>query len=395
TLIFASMAGHWKGFRFLPPGGWLWLAYCFASLISIYNAPMPLYTWFAFVKALKMVVVFIAAYNFIRTEKELRFALLCLVGVMCWELIAVINQKYVDHIYQVWGTFEHQNSLCMFTILLGMVLLAVALGPKEKGANFFLFAFIGCAAIVQSSLSRAGLFIFAAGTVGVVAGSLIDRPTRRRLSVLGGLTLVALLGLAMTMDTILARFNDYGNDESKRTRDMLNLSSRMMLNDFPAGIGWNNFAETINPPWTYGEHIDYWQQANGNTVDKKYRKGVVESLWWLLLAETGYQGFATYVLFIALFLFWNVRNAIFFRRSYLGSVSIGLFVGSSMNYAQSFLERVLTQPRNMMLWFILLAMTARIHTWRKAELRRRRFLFEEQVQQTPRKYLEYHEPAAA
>lgn len=394
TLLFAQMSWRWKKFRFCPPGFWLYILYCAASFISIINAPMPLYTWFAAVKAFKMIVVFVAAYNFVRTENDLRFALLSVSAVVLWELVVVLEQKYVRHIYQVWGTFEHQNSLSMFCILAGMVFLAIALGPKRRSSNFFLFAFLACAAIVQSSLSRAGLMIFALGTVCVVSLSLIDRPTRRRLSVLGGLTFVAILGTALTLDTIMKRFNDYGNDESKRTRDMLNISSKMMLTDFPLGIGWNNFAETINAPWAYSEHIDYWNKVNGNPVDKRYKKGIVESLWWLLLAETGYQGLITYLLLIFTFLWWNLRNIIYFRRQYLGAVSIGLLIGSSMNYLQSFLERVLTQPRNMMLWFILLAITARITTWRRADQRRRRRLYRERVQAQEHLLLEYPEAEA-
>jgi hypothetical protein len=396
VLIFGSMAGQWKSFRFFPPGFFLWILYCFGSLISLFNAPEPMYGWYAFAKALKMIVVFVAAYNFIKTEDDLRFALLCFAGVIGWELFAVLRQKYVERIYQVWGTFEHQNSLCMYTILIGMVFLAVALGPKHKRSNFYLFAFLACAAIVQSSLSRAGLLIFAAGSLAVVVASLIDRPTRRRIKVLGGLACVGIIGLTLTIDTIMLRFNQYGNEESKRTRDMLNVSSKLMLQDYPAGIGWNNFAVTINAPFTYGEHIDDWQRKNNNPVDKRYKKGVVESLWWLLLAETGYQGLILFLLFVGLFYWMGIQNAIFFRRSYIGAVSVGILIGTSMNYLQSFLERVLTQPRNMMLWFILLAATARITAWRKAELRRRRMVFLDQFKQpVPQKLLEYHEPAPA
>ncbi|MGN6387458.1 MAG: O-antigen ligase family protein [Verrucomicrobiota bacterium] len=371
SLIWAQMSGDWTRFRFAPPGFWLYIIYCFASLISFINAPAPLQASFAAFKAFKAVVIFIAAFNFIKSENDLKFALRCMGWVMMWELIAVLRQKYLLHVYQVWGTFEHQNSLCMFSILIGLVFLSVAMGPKDKHSNFFLFSYLVCAAIVQSSLSRGGLVMFAVGTIGVILASLVDKPTRRRLYVLAGISCIALLGLMMTMDTIVGRFEDYGNEESKNTRHMLNISASMMLHDYPLGIGWNNFAETINKPYPYGDHIDHWQLVNGNTVDPDYKKGVVESLWWLLLSETGYQGFITYLALIVTFLWWNLKNAIFFRRHYLGAVSIGLFMGSFMNYMQSFLERVLTQPRNMFLWFMLLAATARIWTWRKAEIKRR------------------------
>ena len=42
-------------------------------------------------------------------------------------------------------------------------------------------------------------------------------------------------------------------------------------------------------------------------VDK--HKGIVESHYFLLLAETGYQGLVAYLLFIGFFLWLNVRAA--------------------------------------------------------------------------------------
>ena len=393
TLIFAHMFGNWKHFKFFPPGFWLYILYCGACLLSIVNAPVPEYALYAAWRAFKAILIFVAAYNFIRSEDDLRFALISMGLVMFWQLVAVLNQKYVQGIYQVWGTFEHQNSLCMFTILIGMVFLAAAMGPKRPSSLYFVIAYIACAVIVQSTLSRAGLFMFAAGTMMVIAASLLDKPTRRRLGVLAGIACIGLIGLSMTMDTIIKRFTDYGNEESKRTREHLNIAAHKMLKEYPLGIGWNNFAETINPPFWYGDHIDEYYRQTGNTVDKKYKKGVVESLWWLHLAETGYQGLVTYLIIIFVFLWWNVNNAIYYRRRYLGAISIGLFFGSFINYMQSFLERVLTQPRNLMLWLVLLAMTARIMTWRKAERRRRNREFREAIERIPsHRRLEYKHP---
>ncbi len=395
SLIWASMFGNWKRFRFFPPGFWLYMLYWFACLISLLNADVVLYGLFSAVKALKIIVVFVAAFNFIRSDEDIRFALISLGLVMLWQLVVVLDQKYLKGIYQVMGTFEHQNSLSMFAIMIGMVFLAVAMGPKRKSSLFFVFVFLACAVIVQSTLSRAGLFIFAAGTVFVAGASLLDKPTRRRLTVLASLACVGVLGLAMTLDTIIARFNDYGTDESRRTREQLNVASWQMLQAEPLGIGWNNFGVAINYS-LYSQHIDAWHLANGNKIDRDYRKGIVESLWWLHLAETGYQGLLTYLLLIGLFMWWNFRNAIYYHRRYLGAVSIGIFVGFTMNYLQSFLERVLTQPRNMMLGLILMAITARITTWRIAESRRRNREWRERIERIPaERQIELGEPVAA
>jgi len=47
-------------------------------------------------------------------------------------------------------------------------------------------------------------------------------------------------------------------------------------------------------------------------------------------------------------------------------------VGCGINYLQSFVERVLTQPRNLMIWLVLLALTAKIEVWRRQSVRQQR-----------------------
>jgi hypothetical protein len=128
----------------------------------------------------------------------------------------------------------------------------------------------------------------------------------------------------------------------------------------------------INKPFPYGDKIDDWQRANGNPVDPTYQKGVVESVYWLILAETGYQTLICYIVLMSLFLFWNLRAMLFFRHHMVGCVSLGIAMGCGINYIQSTLERVLTQPRNLMLWMLMLATTAKIESWRKVEAAKKR-----------------------
>jgi len=372
ALIVAKFLEDWRRFRWLPPGLWLYLAYVFFSFVSILNAPAPSYVCMAAFKFLKVSIFFVAAYNYLRDEGDLEFFLRAMAYAILWELVVVLKMKYMNGVYQVAGTFEHQNALSMFVTLIGMIFLAAALGPKRPGATLFFVAYIACAAIQQSTLSRGGLVIFAAGTAGVCLLSLAQRMTVRRMAILGSLAAVGFVGLVMTMDTIIARFHDYGNESSQKTRELLNVASRRMLSDYPLGIGWNNFALTINKPWPYGKVIDDWERAGGVTVDENAPKGIVESHYYLLLSETGYQGYLSYLLFISVFLWWNFRGVIAFRNHFLGAVSLGIGFGTGMNYVQSLLERVLTQPRNMMLWMMLLAVTARIELWRRSRARQLR-----------------------
>ncbi|MGZ4988163.1 MAG: O-antigen ligase family protein, partial [Limisphaerales bacterium] len=181
----------------------------------------------------------------------------------------------------------------------------------------------------------------------------------------GALAAVVCVGVAASLQTIINRFNDTYNADSAETRRMLNIASREMLRDYPLGAGWNNFGVLINPPYPYGSLIDQYFKDHNEFKEVDTSKGIVESHYYLLLSETGYPGFISYVILITYFLFLNARAAIFFRNHFLGVVSIGIGIGCSCNYLQSILERVLVQPRNLMLWLLVLALTARIETWRR------------------------------
>lgn len=371
-LILANLFKNWRQSRLMPPGFWLFYAFCVAASLSIVTAEYPTYVLMAALKTVELTVVGVAAYNFLRTDEDLKFLVSCMAWTMAWQTVVVLKMKYAQHIYQVYGTFEHQNSLSTFTTMIGLVFLGAALGPKEKKSNWFLLAYIFSGIIIQASLSRGSLAMFAVGSVLVALFSLVDRVTKRRVVVLTSLTVVAVLGLAFTMDTIVGRFNDYGNDESKRTREQLNEASLAMVRDHPMGVGWNNYGRMINHPYHYGDHIDAYYRSLNLTIDPTYQKGISESLYYLVLAENGYLALAVMLAFFAQFLWMNLRAAYVFRTDFIGAFSIGMFAGCGVIYIQSTLERVLTQPRNVALWFLLIGASAKIEIWRRKEIAARR-----------------------
>ena len=365
ALIVANFLESPRRFRWMPPGLILYIINICLSFLSIINAPHPEYVCMAAVKATEVIVIFVAAYNYLQNTERVRWFLTTFCFVMVWELLVCLKLKYKDGLYQVIGTFEHQNPLSMYAILIGMVLLSAGVGPKQKRSTLYLLGFCATAWIVECTLSRGGLVAFAIGTVCVMALGLVDKITVRRLLMVAGLVAIVCVGVAASLQTIINRFNDTYNKDSSETRRMLNIASREMLRDYPLGGGWNNFAVLINPPYPYGSLIDQYFKDHNEFKEVDTSKGIVESHYYLLLSETGYQGYASYLILIAYFLFLNARAAIFFRKHFLGVVSIGIGIGCSCNYLQSLLERVLVQPRNLMLWLLMLALTARIETWRR------------------------------
>lgn len=365
-LVLAGALERARGFRWLPPGlGWWWL-YCGVSLVSIVAAPDKVYVLMAAWKFATAGAILAAAYNFLQDEADLRWILRAVAATLIVQVMVVLKMKYVDGFYQVRGWFEHQNPLAMWAYLLGLPLLAGLMARVDKiDARWWGGGFLAAAIIVQSALSRAALAMFAAGVLGVVGAGLLDGLTARRIRILVIMGCVGLVGLAATADTIIARFNDHGNQASGETRDVMNLASAAMLRDSPIGIGWNNFALTINHPFPYGDVIDDWERDRGHKVDEDYAKGVVESHYWLLLAETGYGGLVSYLWMIALVQWWAVRGA-WSRRGTLAGVFMGaVAIGCGLTYVHSDLERVLTQTKNLGAWMILVGCVSRLEAQRK------------------------------
>ncbi len=369
ALLVAFALERAQGFRWWTLGVVLWLLHGALCTLSIVMAPEKSYVLMAAWKFSSAILIFCAAYNWLREVGDLDFALRAVAFTLVVQAAVVLKMKYVDHIYQVHGWFEHQNPLAMWSYLFGLPLLATAMSRVGPASSWWFGAgFVASAIIVQASLSRAALVFFAAGVVGTVLLSLVDGPTGKRLRFVTAMGMIGVAGLAASLDTIVARFHDEGNDASAETRVVLNQASLAMLRDSAVGIGWNNFAITINHPYPYGDVIDEAERAHGHKVDEDYAKGVVESHYWLLLAENGYGGCASYVLFVLVTGWWAVRGAWARRKTFPGAFLIGLAVALGLIYVHSNLERVLTQTKNLSQWMLLLGFVARLETLRRNKM---------------------------
>lgn len=369
-LAIALLTARWledrTKFRWVPPGMLLYALFIFLCSLSIINAPRVDYTLMAMHKMTFFALMGLAAFNYLRTPEDIRFFMVVMGGTMMWEGFVVLKLKYLQGQYQVHGTFEHQNSLAMYTILIAMPLLAVALGPKFKGQGLCVGGYLLSAVIIQGALSRASLLMFALGTVMVSCLSLLEKPTARRFIVLTTMFVVGALGLSFTLDTIVARFNDKGNVESAELREVLNEAARQMEAAHPLGIGWNNYAHVINAPFPYAEVVYDWIRGRGMRVIEGLPNAPVESHYYLLFSENGYPGLIAWYLVMAVGMWRNLRGFLSFKHSFERCLCLGIMMGTGLNYLQSTLERTLTQPRNLMLWLLLYGITGRLHVIRKS-----------------------------
>lgn len=355
TLTVARCLEKPVGLKFLSLGLVLYTLHVFLCAVSIKNAPMPGYTLMAFHKSLIFIWVFMGAYCFFQKEDDYAFLIRVMSMVMVWEMFVMLKLRYLDGMYQVRGTFEHQNPLAMFSIMIGMIFLSAAIGPAFRGRNVALVGYGACGVTVLFTLSRAAMAIFGAGSIAIIGFSTMWKPTSRKLGVAASLFLGGSLVVVAALDTIVARFNQKGNKESGETREIMKDMCRAMNSDYPLGIGWNNYVHVANPPFRYCEIWWDYERSRGMRVDEERQIGAVESHYYLLLAENGWLGLGSYLVVIVYFLLVNIRSFFAHPDSLARWFSFGIAAGCSMNYVQSTLERVLTQPRNLGLWMIVLA----------------------------------------
>lgn len=370
ALITAKWLEDRKNFRWMPPGMFLYALFILVCSLSLMNAPRVDYALMALHKMGFFALIGIATFNYLRTAEDLRFFMVVMGGTMVWEGFVVLKMKFLQGMYQVHGTFEHQNSLAMYTILIAMPLLAVGLGPKVRGQGWCVAGFLACAVIIQGALSRASLLMFAIGVAIVSVVSLVEKPTVRRFSVLSVMGFVAALGLSFTLDTIINRFHDQGNEASAELRVVLNEAARQMVAAHPLGIGWNNYAEVINAPYPYSEVVYDWIRGRNMKINYDLPNAPVESHYYLLISENGYPGLISWLVVIASALIRNFMGFMQLRHSLERCLCLGILVSTSLNYIQSTLERTLTQPRNLMLWLMLFAISARLEMMRRAHRKR-------------------------
>ena len=265
------ISGRNKIGRWFAPGAGLYLLYVAMSWLSIFAAPEPSYVCMAGVRFIKAVLVYLAACHFLREEEDLHVLLRAMAFTLIVQALAVLKMKYVNHIYQVNGWFEHQNALAMWAYMCGLPLLAAAMSHlvPQKQARLYCYGFMASGIVVQSSLSRASLVFFAIGSAIILLVSLCQKVTLRKVTFILSLACIGGLGLAFTWDTISARFGEDRNKESSELRVLLVNASKEMLADSAIGQGWNNYALVINKPWRYGDGIDQWTIDRGYTVSRR------------------------------------------------------------------------------------------------------------------------------
>lgn len=360
----------------LPPGTLVYLGWACAGLLSIVNAWEPVYALMTFVRVFKGALIFAAAALFLRDEKDLRASVCGLAVALLVQGWTCLKLRYFDGQFQIKGWFEHQNPMSMWAYMSACVVFAAAMHPQVKGRLLWLcLAAFGAAGLcVLLSVSRAALAAYAAGAAVVLVMAWLRGPGVRTtlVSLLG--VLGAVLVMAFAMDSIHSRLQEVqaGKEKSAEDlRDILNRQSKAMLTDHPLlGVGWNNFGIANSRPYggIYSEVLEEWDRERGFTIiDENYwANPLTESLYWLILAENGWTGWLCFLLFLAVTLWHGLRAVLHGGGSLAGYVAFGILTALLICYPHGLVERILTQPKNLSHWLMLVGMLSGMEMNRRA-----------------------------
>jgi hypothetical protein len=284
--------------------------------------------------------------------------------------------RLFDGSWQVKGWFEHQNPMAMWCYLGAFPVFALALHPRVKGKLLWLClaGYGGAGLCILLSVSRAALAAYAAGSLVLLLLAWLRGPSIRAttISLIGAVG--AIIVFLFALDSFKARLNEVAESSEmveEDLRDILNKQSAAMLRDHPVlGIGWNNFGIANSRPRgdQYSEILEEWDRDRGFTIydENYYANPLTESLYWLWLAETGWLGFGSFLLFAAATLWFTLRSAIAGRDTLMGALAAALFIGLLICYGHGTVERILTQTKNLSHWLMLAGMGAGMEMNRRA-----------------------------
>jgi len=335
-------SSRWAGRRPRVPPLWLpltlYLAIAAASVLAAY---VPVYAGFGLFKLLRAMAVYWVAYNWLRSEDDLRFVLLVLVAMVGIQFLLVLGQR-AGGLYRAVGSTPHPNTLAVYVNFMNMIFLAVLMSGRLRfpASAVVWIGFAMGTLIVLATFSRGALATMALGYGLVVTLSLLDRARPRKLVMVGIMALAALPLVVKTAPSVIHRFQT-APVESGLSRQQANAAALEMARNHVLGVGLNNYSHVVN------------NTAYSRFVPLEADRGIVHNVYLLQASELGWVGLAAFLLIVAGF-FWRAGRFLARRTDDLASaVAIGIFVGMLALWTQSLLEWLFRQTYVTIQFFLL------------------------------------------
>ncbi|MCF7985460.1 MAG: hypothetical protein K9L70_13740, partial [Thiohalocapsa sp.] len=182
----------------------LYLGWC---LISIVTATVPQFAFFGVTRLLRAYALFWIAYNYLRSEDDLRFVIWCVVGLTFYSFFGVLMDKYVRGVFPPRGSFPHQNSLVTFQNFMNFIVFAMVMGDTKKvfdRTTLIYWGALGAGSLTSvATLSRGGMATMVMGYMLLVPVMMWLRQKRVKLKKKGLALLVMFVGALPALIVVL------------------------------------------------------------------------------------------------------------------------------------------------------------------------------------------------
>ncbi len=289
------------------------LLYAAAVALSLLQSreitPTLFYLW----QQIKLVILFFGVWRLLREPRDSVYIFYGLAAGIVVEAPVAVYQRFILGVFQTYGTFIHQNTLGM--ALHFFFYPAVMLWLQYRDRILFLGLAAASVSVILTA-SRGSIGIMAVCTLVSILVSLWHGVDKAKIRLVFFIAIVASALSPFAYMQLEKRYMAMEESEGYDERAAFIGAARLILSDYPMGIGANNYVIAANQ----GGYLD----AAGVAATQGSRSTLVHNMYWLTLAELGYVGFAVFMLFIIVPILKGARLAQKSRGSIHGLISSGV-----------------------------------------------------------------------
>lgn len=236
----------------------------------------------------RSVIVFLAVFRASATDQRVPIWLLNgLIAGLVSQAFVVVSQ-YAGGDPQAAGWLGHQNMLGFATHYCVYPAFAAFLGGYyRKRAIVAVFAAL---VIAFTGASRATIGLMVVGMFMTMVFSAWHRSSGRKTAFIAA-TLIGLLAVTPLLYSALGRRSVDQREKSTEARGTMESAARMIISDFPLGIGANRYVVVAN--------LGGYSERAGVSWDRGSRGAPVHNSYYLVTAEMGWLGLAGMISLLA------------------------------------------------------------------------------------------------
>jgi O-antigen ligase len=317
--------------QWVPRGSLLMLAFFLYACMVWAMAPEALYGAFTLWKCIRIYLLYWCTVNCLRIGVPREYVWGGYAAAASVIVALSVVQKYLFHIYRIPATFDHSNTVPLYSNLLLPVLMIWGLRDTRRSplrAALSVCLSLGLLFAVVCTFSRVGILLSAMCVGGAMVWTNLRVASSRLRIASAALAVLLFAGAVRAAIPIIERFRT-APEASEAARDEFNYAASLILADHPLGVGLNNFSYVLTSQQKYREHF--------RAMANEEQAGVAHHIYWLTAAEMGYIGLLLYLAIIVRFGWAALAGALRWKTPE-ATLVFGVFLGLIALQASGFYE---------------------------------------------------------